>query len=79
MILMELPAKNEFFKTIWYLIVTSYKTLLAGLGNTLLLAIVGTVGGFLLSFILLYLKTLKIDSKRDNLFKKILKKIANFF
>lgn len=78
-ILMDLPAQNEFFKTIWYLISTSYKTLLQGLGVTLLLAIVGTVGGFLISFIFLYLKTLKIDKKRDHTAKKVLKKIGNFF
>ena len=76
--LMELPASNEFLKTIWYLIVTSYKVLLQGLGTTLLLAIVGTAGGFILSFIFLYLKTLKIDRKRDNTFKKVFKKIGNY-
>lgn len=77
--LMELPASNEFLKTIWYLIATSYKVLLQGLGTTLLLAIVGTAGGFILSFIFLYLKTLKIDRKRDNTFKKVFKKIGNYF
>ena len=78
-ILATLPNQNEFFKTIWYLLETSYKILLQGLGTTLLLAVVGTAGGFLLSFLFLYLKTLKIDKKRDNLFKKTLKKTANIF
>ncbi len=79
MILMDLPEEHEFFKTIWYLLVTSYKTLLKGLSTTVLLAIVGTLGGFILSFIFLYLKTLKIDSKRDHPVSKFFKRVGTFF
>lgn len=79
MILMNLPKKGEILKTMWYLLVTYYKTFLHGLSNTLLLAVVGTVGGFLLSFIFLYLKTQNIDEKRDNGFVKGVKKLGNIF
>lgn len=79
MIYMQLPPKGEFLKTLWYLIVTYYKTFLQGLSNTLLLAVIGTIGGFILSFIFLYFKTLKVDNKRDNVLIKGLKKIANAF
>ena len=79
MFLMELPNQNEFLKTLWYLVYTYHEVLLRGLGITLLLAIVGTIGGFLISFIFLYLKTLKIDKKRDNTAKKVFKKIGNYF
>ena len=79
MIYMTLPPKGETLKTMWYLIVTYFKTFLNGLSNTLLLAIVGTVGGFVLSFIFLYLKTLKTDNKRDNNLVKMLKKLGNMF
>lgn len=78
-ILMELPNENEFLKTIWYLITNSYKVLLQGLGTTLLLALVGTIGGFIISFVFLYLKTLKIDKKRDNTTKKVFKRIGSAF
>lgn len=74
MIYMSLPPKGEILKTMWYLLTTFYKTFLNGLYNTLLLAIVGTVGGFILSLVFLYLKTLKTDEKRDNGFVKGLKK-----
>ncbi|MGI6782486.1 MAG: amino acid ABC transporter permease [Acholeplasmataceae bacterium] len=76
---MELPAKNEFLKTIWYLLYNFWEVLLRGLGTTLLLALVGTIGGFFISFIFLYLKTLKIDKKRDHTAKKVFKKIGNHF
>ena len=79
MIYMQLPPKDQFLKTLWYLIVTHYKTFLQGLSNTLLLAIVGTLGGFILSFIFLYFKTLKVDKKRDNVIVKGFKVIANAF
>jgi|SRR5690554_3487481 len=79
MIYMVLPPKGETLKTMWYFIVTFYKTFLNGLSNTLLLAIVGTLGGFILSFIFLYLKTLKLDEKRDNGLVKGLKRLGNGF
>lgn len=79
MIYMALPPKGETLKTMWYFVVTFYKTFLNGLSNTLLLAVVGTLGGFILSFIFLYLKTLKLDEKRDNGLVKGLKRLGNGF
>ena len=79
MIYMALPPKGETLNTMWYFVVTFYKTFLNGLSNTLLLAVVGTLGGFILSFIFLYLKTLKLDEKRDNGLVKGLKRLGNGF
>lgn len=73
---MALPPKGETLKTMWYLVTTFYKTFLHGLSNTLLLAVVGTIGGFILSFVFLYLKTLKINEKRDNGIVKGLKTLG---
>lgn len=54
-----------------------YPLLLRGLGVTILLAIVGTIGGFILSLILVSARTNKIDKKRDSIFLKVMKWTAN--
>ena len=63
------------FKTIWYYLKLHIKSYYKDLEQPSS-AVVGTLEVFLSFF--LYLKTLKID-KRDNLFKKTLKKTANIF
>jgi len=50
-----------------------------GLGWTVLLAIVGTAVGFVLSLLLVLLRTQKIDKRRDNLFVQLGKRIGNYF
>ncbi|HPT89252.1 MAG: amino acid ABC transporter permease [Acholeplasmataceae bacterium] len=61
------------------IIIKEYFTqILIGIGNTLLLALVGTVVGFFLALIFANLRILKIE-KRDQLIVKILKKIGSTF
>ena len=57
------------------IIIKEYFTqILIGIGNTLLLALVGTVVGFFLALIFANLRILKIE-KRDQLIVKILKRL----
>ena len=55
-----------------------YPLFLTGIGITLLLAIVGTFGGFILSLGLVSARTNKIDQRRDSLFSKIMKQTGNW-
>lgn len=57
---------------------TYYPLFFRGLGITILLAIVGTVGGFILSLLLVSARTNKIDQKRDKLIVKVMKTAANW-
>lgn len=60
-------------------IITEYYPLfLKGIGITLLLAIVGTFGGFILSLGLVSARTHKIDHRRDTVVTKTLKHSANW-
>ena len=55
-----------------------YPLFLRGLGITILLAVVGTVGGFFLSLLLVSSRTNTIDPRRDSLFVKSVKKVTNW-
>ncbi len=70
---MELPDQSEFLKTIIYLFITYYKIILYGLGVTILLSVVGTIGGFVLALGLTQQRVIHIDKKREKRFKRILK------
>lgn len=60
-------------------IITAYYPLfLRGLGITILLAIVGTGGGFLLSLLLVSARTNTIDKRRDSFVLKSLKSTTNY-
>ncbi|MDD2575627.1 MAG: amino acid ABC transporter permease [Acholeplasmataceae bacterium] len=72
-LLMELPDQSEFLKTIIYLFVTYYKIILYGLGVTILLSVVGTIGGFVLALGLTQQRVIHIDKKREKRFTRILK------
>lgn len=74
--LMSLPAQGEFVQTLIYLFVTYYKIILFGLGVTILLSVVGTVGGFILAIGLTGLRSAEIDFKRDNKSEKFLKYVG---
>lgn len=80
---MELPDQSEFFKTIIYLLVTYYKIILYGLGVTILLSVVGTVGGFVLALGLTQQRVIIIDKKRDTksvrIFKQVFKTLGNWY
>lgn len=79
MILLNLPPSNAFFRTVLYLLETYAPFFFKGIYYTLLLSIVGTVGGFVLSLLLTVIRTEEIDPLRDSLPVKILKKIGHIF
>lgn len=80
---MELPDQSEFFKTVIYLFITYYKIILYGLGVTILLSVVGTVGGFVLALGLTQQRVIHIDKKRDTkfvrIFKQVFKTLGNWY
>jgi putative lysine transport system permease protein len=79
MIFTQLPPKNEFFQTVIYLLKTYDSFFIRGVMITLLLSIVGTIGGFLLSLVLTIIRMQKIDNRRDNLITKVIKKTSQGF
>ena len=79
LILLQLPPKDAFFETILYLIQTYGEFFVRGIFITLMLSVVGTVGGFILSLFLTVLRTQQIDQRRDSLAQKIIKKIGVWF
>lgn len=78
MILSIIPARDAFFETVWYLVDTYSSFFIRGIIFTLLLSIVGTVGGFILSLFLTVIRTSEIDKQRDSMFTKIIKKIGHY-
>ncbi|WP_162164062.1 amino acid ABC transporter permease [Acholeplasma hippikon] len=61
-------------------IIREYGTaILASIGITLLLAVVGTIGGAIVSLVLVDMRTQKVDKRRDHVFVKIVKTIAKWF
>lgn len=78
-ILQTLPPKNEVVNTIIYLIENYASFFIRGILITLLLSVIGTVGGFILSLFLTVLRTQEIDQRRDHLYIKIMKKLGQFF
>jgi putative lysine transport system permease protein len=76
MILTSIPPKDEFFKTIIYLLDTYGSFFIRGVLITLLLSVVGTVGGFILSLFLTIIRNQDIDYKRDSWFEIEIKKLG---
>lgn len=74
-----LPPKDEVFNTIWYLIETYSGFFIRGVLITLLLSIVGTVGGFILSLFLTVLRTQEIDPRRDGMGRRFIKRLGRGF
>ena len=68
---MSLP--QDFFGRIIFLIQKYGMSLLKGAGTTLLIALVGTIIGCLIGFVVWIIQTIPV-SKRDNIFKRILLK-----
>ncbi len=64
-----------FFKDVWSIITTNYRFLLRGVGNTLLLALVGTLVGLLIGLLIGVFRT---TPNPKNKFLAVLKKIADF-
>jgi len=76
---MTLPPKDAFFETIIYLINTYASFFIRGIYITLLLSVVGTLGGFILSLFLTILRTSEIDQRRDQGWVRVLKHTGRIF
>lgn len=74
-VLATLPPQSDFFGTIIYIVQSYYKIILYGLGVTILLSVVGTLGGFILAMGVTQARVVVIDAKRDRLFVKIYKAV----
>ena len=74
-ILATLPPQSDFFGTIFYIIQSYYKIILYGLGVTILLSVVGTLGGFILAMGVTQARVAVIDQKRDPWFVKLYKTV----
>lgn len=72
----SLPAQGDVFGTIIYLIQAYYPIILYGLFVTILLSVVGTLGGFMLSIGLTQIRLVDIDKKRNRLSLKIFKTVT---
>ena len=79
MIFNGLPLKENFLETIWYLLNTYSSFFLYGIFITLLLSVVGTIGGFVLSLVFTVIRTQQVDQKRDAFVIKHWKKIGTIF
>ena len=75
--LMQRPVGNDFFGWIAYLLDSYGSLFLQGAGYTMLIAISGTVLGFLLGLLVAIVRTIPVN-KKDNIFKKILLKTVGF-
>ncbi len=75
-ILATLPPQSDFFGTIFYIIQSYYKIILYGLGVTILLSVVGTLGGFILAMGVTQARVAVIDQKRDPWFVKLYKTVS---
>jgi len=81
--LASLPPQGAILKTMLYLIENYYEIILYGLGVTILLSVVGTLGGFLLAMMVAQARVVEIDQKRDTMAQKvtkvILRKLSIFY
>lgn len=78
-VLVSLPAQGDVFGTIIYLISSYYQVILYGLLITIMLSVVGTLGGFVLAMGMTQMRLVDIDKKRDKSLVKILKVLAAKF
>lgn len=76
---MALPSKEAFFETILYLISTYHSFFITGIFYTLLLSIVGTLGGFLIALWMTTLRTRRIDVKRMSRVKIMTQRLIKTF
>ena len=74
-LLASLPPQSDFFGTIIYIIQSYYKIILYGLGVTILLSVVGTLGGFILAMGVTQARVVVVDKKRDPVYIKVFKVI----
>jgi len=79
MVFATLPPKDQFFNTIFYLLERYSGFFIRGVLITLLLSVVGTLGGFILSLFLTLLRTSEVDKRRDSWMTASLKKLGRGF
>lgn len=77
MMLQAVDRNNESELNLFGLISKYLSLFVQGVGITLLLAVVGTLGGFMLSLVFVAAKTQKVDIKRDGIVKASVKRITN--
>ncbi len=75
-VLSSLPAQGDIFGTIIYLIEAYNHIILYGLLITIILAVVGTLGGFVFAMGLTQMRMVSIDKKRDTIVKKVYKRLS---
>lgn len=75
-----MPDQSDIIGTMIYLVENYYQIILFGLGVTIMLSVVGTLGGFLLAMGITQARLVDIDQKRDHLgtkfYKKVVQKLA---
>lgn len=79
MVFATLPPKDEFLNTIFYLVERYSGFFIRGVLITLLLSVVGTLGGFILSLFLTLLRTTEVDHRRDTWLTRTLKRLGRGF
>lgn len=77
MFLVALPSRDAFFETVWYLLTTYRQYFLTGISYTILLSVIGTIGGFIIASIFTLIRTQKIDRQRQSRSKSILISIGH--
>lgn len=78
MILATLPNRDAFFETVIYLISTYHQYFITGILYTLMLSVVGTLGGFILAGVFTLIRTQNIDTYRQSKMKNNFIKFGHF-
>lgn len=69
-------SKMNFIERIIYILEKYGTSYLKGAGTTLLIAIVSTVIGCLIGFVIGIVQTIPVDKRRDSILKRIILKIV---
>ena len=77
MIFLALPSRDAFFETVLYLLTTYHQYFVTGILYTLLLSVVGTIGGFIIASLFTIIRTQEIDHFRQTKFKNIVTRIGH--
>lgn len=77
MMMQAVDRNNESDLNLFGLITKYLSLFVQGVGITLLLAVAGTFGGFMLSLVFVAARTQKVDVKRDSFIKVMIKRITN--
>lgn len=68
---------DGLFSQLWYILTNYFPLFWEGIKITLLVALIGTIGGTLIAFVLVFMRNLQPHFK-ENLFIRVVKKILNF-